>query len=233
MVKQRIYIGRHGKKASDGKSLDLTSFRELYEIGKSTLGDFVENLDYDRKNAFISHSDQKRTLNTGRLVLAGAFNMQLPRTEEELQSNDYQRFRDITDPGLSYTCLDINYDELKRLGEEAYLEWLVKNPDARELEHELITPWNQMLKVGRESLLHAVSYSDIIRSPLVAVVSHSGLTEPLILAAINSTRKYPITDPNTIGGFLPMQGYAIMNLENKKGILELNQTSYPVDLTNL
>ncbi len=44
MDKKKFYIGRHGKKAEDGKSLALDSVPTLYQLGSDNLGDFASEL---------------------------------------------------------------------------------------------------------------------------------------------------------------------------------------------
>ncbi len=181
----------------------------------------------------MKHSDQKRTLHTARVVLAGAYNIPIPTTKGELQSLEFQNFLSKEEPGLSYTSLDINFDAIKSMGEEAYLEWLVKNPNSEELDGKRVTPWNQMLRSGRNSLKDAITYANMRTTPLGIIVSHSGLTEPLVLAAVNTGRQIPLTDPREIGGWIPMEGYAILSLEGNSGEVQRNGEKYRVDLSNL
>ncbi len=233
MEKQAVYIGRHGKKAQDGESLDIESVPVLYQIGSESLRDFAASLGYNAKRAFLRHSKQKRTLYTGRAILAGAYNLAVPKSQEGLESQELQIFRSTEDPLLAYDSIKSNAEAFKRMGLEPYLEWLVQHPDAHELEGQEITPWNQMLKTGRDSLRGALTSANEQKTPLGVIISHVGLTEPLVLALINTGRQKQLTNPREIGGWLPMEGYALLSLEGDTGEVQRNGEKYKVDLSNL
>jgi len=233
MEKQRVYIGRHGKKAKDGESLDIESLPVLYQIGSEGLGDFAASLGYNAKRAFLRHGKQKRTLYTGRAILAGAYNLVVPKSQEELESQEFLVFPSIEDPRLAYDSIKSNAEAFKRMGLEPYLEWLVQHPDADELEGQEITPWNQMLKTGRESIRDAITSANEQKTPLGVIISHAGLTEPLFLALVNTGRQKPLTNPSEIGGWLPVEGYVLLSLEGDKGEVQRDNERYKVDLSNL
>ncbi|GEM_PF-3791862 len=232
MERQLVYIGRHGKKLKNG-SLAMISVPVLYGAGSQELRDFVASLGFSPEKAYLRHSDEKRTLDTGRAVLAGAYGLEVPKSRTALESLALKVFTGFEDPRLGYDSIKANWEAFESMGLDTYLGWLVQNPDANQLGGQEVTPWNQMLQTGREALRDAVTSAYEKNTPLGTINSHAGLTEPLILAAINSRRMRQIIDPKEIGGWLPMEGHALMRLEGYKGQIEVNGTAYKIDLADL
>ncbi|MFH1290019.1 MAG: hypothetical protein ABIH92_01280 [Nanoarchaeota archaeon] len=207
-----LVMGRHGvKQRGKGRDnlLTPTSIARLYAAGAS-LRDIVAAYNISPEGTFLRHSKEARTLRTGKALLTGAFNRQVPQTNKQLDELDLDGTDVRFDPRLCYGIIgeDFKFDlpAYLRDGEHTYMVNWVANPDARQYPNGSdaeITSFNDVVRTSRACLVDNLGY--ILDSgnakKLGVLATHGGIVEGLAVAAINSARdQAPVERLDEIGG---------------------------------
>jgi broad specificity phosphatase PhoE len=173
----KYLIARHGPKDASG-NLCLEAIPELYANGKSLLGDFFRHRRQNRVTNLV-YTSAKRTLHTGKIMLAGALGMKMPRSLEEIEEMQFPvDVRMNEDPTFSYDGVKIDFDLVKNMGQKAYFELWLAHPKAKKLATNPITSWiDAEVKLSEK----VDDYTEPDRKVDSAIiVTHGGIIEPLI-----------------------------------------------------
>jgi hypothetical protein len=242
-----LLISRHGVKK--GNDIVPVSIAKLYAQNGGDLGDYCRSCGASPKEGFLRHSNQIRTLRTGKAILAGAFQIPIEASSEFLDTLTIPEIDVAEMKELCYPA-DLKFNEEAAKNKEAqYLSDWFAYPDATSYEGVEITPYRETAKqsqLGLESAMrHLMLHSDkgvfIPSRKFGVLVTHAGITEGLIAAAINSGRPSdnPVQKLEEIGGPVPMEGYAKIHVDHnpKSGLYEAKLLrdcqSYNIDIEKL
>lgn len=241
-----IYFGRHGKKDSNKEVTD-DSVSRLYSNGFNELSDFVNKNGIIVPKSVIGHSDASRTQQTGTAVAMGAFGYEKPENLKELKdrsknfNSKYKQFDNLS-YNFSGNHPDVNMDLVKKIGEEEYIDFLMKNPGERTFEHNgekyNVSSWKDIMKKGEKAVKDLVKQTKKAENDLAIGVTHSLLAEPMALYLANTGResnyKAKMERPEDIGGWFNTEDYGIVNLsQNGKGSMKLGDNNYKINLSNI
>ncbi|MBS3098700.1 hypothetical protein J4462_00650 [Candidatus Pacearchaeota archaeon] len=238
-----IVLARHGDTpVVDGKRQDaLTdeSVRNIYGKAESSLAQFVIEYGVTPQRTFLRHSDKRRTVYTGKAILAGALGLRpIPQSSSDLDTLDFSDLDIQEHSGLGYEGSKYNEPVLMKNPEDYLVRWFA-NPRATTYECVEITPYQKVIDSGRKTLVDALGIAISGERDLGVVATHSSIVEALTLAAVNSARKNPAANFDEIGGLFEREGFATILLDQKekagtyKARLERDGESYEVNVSNL
>ena len=206
-----IVLTRHGDTPEvDGERQDAVtdkSVRKLYDYTGSPLASFVRENNVSPQKVFLRHSDKKRTFYTGEAILAGALGFKpIPQSQDDLDKLDFSGVDIQEHTGLGYEGVLYNATELNKDFEGYLIRWL-SDPQATEYEGVKITPYNQVIRTGRKTLVDALGLAINGEKDLGVLASHASVVEALTISAVNSGRKSPVKNFNEIGGLFDREGF--------------------------
>jgi len=212
-----IGIARHGltPNNADGISLDsLTneSVQRMYEQGLDS--------DFQADRAFVLHSEKNRTVSTAEARLAGIRKLSpKPLTQEDLQRFDFNGTLFIMDDRLSYESLQINWDALKRIGLPTYLDSVIEDKNATEMEGIPVTSFQQVYDTRRPVLGDALRRMEAANYDFGFILTHGPIAEAINMAAVDSSRDVPVNRYEDIGGQFKKEdiAYLVMDTKEKSG----------------
>ena len=124
-------------------------------------------------------------------------------------------------------------DAFGKLGTEGYLNQWIANQDSTDFDGVEATPWRAVQERGGLYLRDFVKKTKESNKKLGVVLSHAALMEPMITAAINTTRDTPVKNLGEMGGAFSEEDYAILNVDGDHAVLDRNGQKYNIDLTKL
>lgn len=215
------------------------SIERLAQSGYEHLFDFVNGQGITYHQAFLTHSEKKRTLYTGKAILSGAFDIKpRPTSQEEADNISFGELEIEKDARLDYEDLQINRDAAKRDGELVYLTNWMANPESNSYEGLSITPFNELVRSRRFCLANAINRLSSEKD-LGILVTHCAIAEPIAISIVNSARKNPVKSFEEIGGLFDKEDFAtlIIDYNQKSGLVEARfvrkDREYKVNLQNL
>jgi hypothetical protein len=237
----KYYLTRHGKKNPEG-DLSTEAIPGIYNSGRQYLSAFFRNR-YNNRAKYVIYTSTKRTLDTGKVILAGALGLDVPRSIEDidrmklgLDSLDSNVLAS-EEPRLSYDKIALDLDYVKQVGQTAYFNEWIQNPTSKQLGKNPITSWNQAKRITKNTL-NGYLLKEFVDSAVV--VTHGGIIEPLFAKIIESTRKRtnPIRSLDEIGGQFAEGECAVLTFKRSNGLysngtLKRSGQTYPVDMANL
>ena len=243
--RKTLVITRHGKtpiNPENNMSMDNLLDESVQSIHRNTgdsLRDFVVEYDVRPEDSFVKHSGKKRTVYTAKAILSGAFGLQFPQSEADL---DRLNLRDINfseDPMLSYEGIKSNTDKFFK-DMSGYTNRWFADPDATQYDGVEITSFNDLIKTRKNTLVDALGYMINGDKDLGILSTHGTIAEPLVMAAINSGRfGAPVTSFDQIGGQFDKEDYATITLDHNPrsdsylARIERDSLAYRVDVRKL
>ncbi len=236
-----LVMTRHGDTLNvDGKRLDAITGDSITRLYENTGGVLRPHTKSDNtETAFLYHSDKKRTLYTGKAILAGAFYLfPIPTSQEDLDNLSFHGAEIQVDSRLGYEDLAYNEEAVEKEGLEEYIRKWIAQPKATEYGGVRITPFNEVVQRSRKCLQNAISTLEHGKK-LGVLATHGSLVEALAIAAMNTVKSIPIQDVNEIGGIFDREAFAMLILDQKEksgsyqASLQRNGQDYPLDLSRL
>jgi len=238
-----IVLARHGDTPIiDGIRQDAVtnaSIKRLYESVGDSLVSYVQDNDVTAQRSFLRHSDKKRTLYTGKAILAGTLGLQpLPQSYHDLDKLDFSGLDIQEHSGLGYEGTKYNEPVLLKNPEDYLIRWFT-NPEATTYEGVEITPYKEVIETGRKTLVDALEVAIDGKKDLGVLATHASIVEALTLAAINSAKETPAVSFDEFGGMFEREGFATIFLDQKEKAgtyqarLERDGKSYKIDIANL
>ena len=238
-----ILLTRHGITSNEPDSgrdnLTSDSIIRLYEDTGGFLRESIGSEEIVPQNSFLWYSDKKRTLYTGKAILAGAFKrLPSPKSQEDLGEIDLECVDIQEDPRLSYEGTKYNEKALYSDMSGYFDRWFA-DPTANTYEGVEITPYNQVIETGRRCLVDALGNVLSGGKDLGVLATHGSIVDAINMVAINSARSTPFMDFDEIGGQFDREHFAALVLDHnqKSGAYEAKLVrdgqDYKVDLANL
>ncbi|MBI2668203.1 hypothetical protein HYX17_05555 [Candidatus Woesearchaeota archaeon] len=244
MTQKRILITRHGiapQNPETGGSIDKLfpeSVTNLYNKG-ADFSDYIVLNDVVPERTFLDHSNKKRTKDTGRAILIGAFALApkeggfVPRSQEDLDRFGYDGIEMKEDARLDYGNFMFNEDIIKAEGQEGYMKRWTENPFAKTMEGKTITPFVYAIQVGRDYIKDAIRKATEGDKDLGIAATHGGSNvDPIVMALLDTKRL------EDIGGMFQMEDNAQLVIDQSRGgvytaRLERDGVDYKVDLDSV
>lgn len=246
-TRKKIVLTRHGVKPKTGNlevdskvdAINPESIRRIYDNTGIPLREFVEDNNVTLETSFLRHSDKKRTVQTGKAVLAGAFGFQpTPESQEDLDRFYFVGVDIKQDDRLGYEGTKFNTKKLFA-NMALYIDNWLAAPNATECDGVPITPYNEVIRAGKDTLVDALGQVIEGEKDLGVIASHASVVDAIALSAINSAIPTPAQSFDQIGGQFEEEGYATLTIDQDtksglyKATLQRNGQNYKIDIANL
>ncbi len=184
-----LVLGRHGKHKDN--ILVPEAIKQAYNFGQSLREKYFPR-GISSKNILMLHSGQPRAEDTGKSILTGISNIQLPpNSQKDLErlSEDgfFDKFIISRAALLGYDHLDFNDDEIDA-DEEKYMKIWAADPDSTDFKGKYITCYNEMIRRGQAFLVDEINEMISNKYRLGLFPSHLSIVEQIFTAGINSAR---------------------------------------------
>lgn len=210
-----LLMVRHGE--HEDNVLTPESVQRIYDNTGSSLRDFVREHSIEPRDTLMRHSNAPRTEYTGRAVIAGALDLQpTPRSHQDLDALSFDGIDIKEIKKLGYGHMKFNWDALVEDGDpnsETYLSRWLADPRATIYEGVEITPYNEIIQEGRDTLLDTLDTLFNNERNFGIIATHGAIAEALVIAAINPTRSTPVKNFDEIGGLFHMENFATLTVD--------------------
>ena len=249
MVERKVLmIGRHGLHeslpgdAEGDPSLTGKSIETMCRLAYDALNSFIINQVVQPQKAFVVHSPKKRAKYTGLSHITGAYGVRLTelshRGLEEACRSHIPEVEVAVDPRLYFGDMEFNNDAYAREGDAVYVPRWIGDPSATSYDGVPITSFDEAVRRKSPCLVEALQCLAQGGKKLGVLATHSGVIEPLLVAAINSGRSTPVNRVEDIGGLVAKEQFALVYLDGTPAgdytaKLVRDGQEYPINLDRL